>query len=360
MIRRVEREGGARFQVYGRRGGRKVYVGSYDSRREAAEAEEDFKVTQRKIERGELPADLDEKRTLASAADAWLRSLKQTGSRSESIYRRRVDRHVLPTLGAAPLATIAKPHVMRWRDDLARALAPAHVNSMIGTLSSLFAYAIDQRWVGENPCAGLVRVEVPEATFRWLKSGDEIVALLAACAPTIRPIVALLVGTGMRVDEALHLRWTDVDLERRLIHVHRGRQGTTKSGKARPVPIFDNVLPMLRELALRRAGATVVFPNPDGKPRSKPGVFKPFKAALDRAGIDRKLRLHDLRHTFASLYLLDGGDIFRLSKILGHSTVATTERVYAHMKPDQWNQDYGRVAFHVPGDGGRVLQLAAV
>jgi integrase/recombinase XerD len=221
----------------------------------------------------------------------------------------------------------------------------------------------------ENPCVGLVRVEVPERSFRWLKSGEDIATLLAACSASIRPIVALLVGTGMRLDEALHLRWGDVDLDRRLIQVQHGRQGTTKSGKARPVPIFDSVLPMLRELALRRAGATLVFPSRERprfgeayveRPRSKPGVFKPFKAALATAKLDTALRLHDLRHTFASLYLLDGGDIFRLSKILGHSSVATTEKVYAHMKPDAWSQDYGRVAFRIPGGEAKVLRLTAL
>lgn len=61
-----------------------------------------------------------------------------------------------------------------------------------------------------------------------------------------------------------------------------------------------------------------------------------------RAGVPKKLRLHDLRHTFAGLFLASGGDIFKLSKILGHSSVAITQQVYAHLHPDAFAEDYNR------------------
>jgi integrase/recombinase XerD len=63
-------------------------------------------------------------------------------------------------------------------------------------------------------------------------------------------------------------------------------------------------------------------------------VFRPFKAAVLRAEVAKNLRIHDLRHTFAGLFLASGGDIFKLSKILGHSSVAITQQVYAHLHPD--------------------------
>jgi integrase len=157
-------------------------------------------------------------------------------------------------------------------------------------------------------------------------------------------------GAGLRLDEVLHLQWADVDIERRLIAVHRGRKRTVKSGKARRVPILNALLPVLRERALKRAGAEIVFPGKDGRVRSKPGVQSAYKLAVHRAGLNAKLRFHDLRHTFASHWVLDGGDIFRLSKILGHSSVVMTQKFYAHLAPDAWEQDYGRVSFVVPAE----------
>ena len=92
-------------------------------------------------------------------------------------------------------------------------------------------------------------------------------------------------------------------------------------------------------------------------PRNKTSVFRPFKAAVLRASVAKKLRLHDLRHTFAGLFLASGGEMFKLSKILGHSSVAITQQVYAHLHPDAFAEDYSRVAFAMPGKSGVVLNL---
>jgi integrase/recombinase XerD len=124
----------------------------------------------------------------------------------------------------------------------------------------------------------------------------------------------------MRLDELVHRQWADIDLGRRLIAVHRGRHGTTKSGKARYIPILNTLVPFLKDLGLKRGGAKLVFSGEDGKPHSKPGVRFPFKQAAKRAGLPEVLRFHGLRHTFASQWVLDGGDIFRLSKILASAT----------------------------------------
>jgi integrase len=145
------------------------------------------------------------------------------------------------------------------------------------------------------------RIEEKDAAiYTWIRSREEITKLLIECPKGIREIVTLAVGTGMRLDELIHLQWGDIDLDRRLIAVHRGRHGTTKSGKARYIPILDTLLPFLRELALKRGGNKLVFPGEDHKPRSKPGVRFPFKQAAKRAGLPDALRFHDLRHYAAS------------------------------------------------------------
>ena len=88
-------------------------------------------------------------------------------------------------------------------------------------------------------------------------------------------------------------------------------------------------------------------------------MFRPFKAAVLRAGVDKKRRIHNLRHTFAGPFLASGGDIFKLSKILGHSSVAITQQVYAHLHPDAFAEDYSRVAFAMPCRTGVVVKLRA-
>ena len=89
-------------------------------------------------------------------------------------------------------------------------------------------------------------------------------------------------------------------------------------------------------------------------------MFRPFKAVL-RAGLPKKLRLHDLRHTFAGLLLASGGDIFKLSKILGHSSVAITQQIYLHylQHPDAFAEDYTRVGFGMRWRTSAVAKLQA-
>jgi integrase len=359
MIKRVVRGDVVRFQVYGRaRVGdksEKVYVGTYDSRKEAEAEDEDHRVTQRKIASGELPPEVDLKRTLKHGTDEWLLALGRQNSRSLSSYRDHVRCYIVPVLGGAAISQLSKGQVIRWRDGLTAKLAPKTVNVCLGVLSSAFRFFVDCGWCEVNPCHGIRRLEVPDGVYTWIRTREEITKLLIECPRDIREIVAFAVGTGMRLDEILHLHHADVDIERRLIAVHRGRQGPAKSGRVRWIPILDAMLPLVRELALKRGGAELVFPGEvkDGKvqPRSKAGVQFPFKQAVLRAGLPTKLRFHDLRHTMASHWVLSGGDIFRLSRFLGHSSVVITQKFYAHLAPEAWEQDYHRVSFHLPAEG---------
>lgn len=355
MIKRVERADGVRFQVYGRRAGKKVYVGTYATKSAAEEAEEDHRVTSRKIERGELPATLESRRTLKQAADAWLTGLLKNGSRSETTYRAAMVYQVLPWLGSRQLIHLTKPQIAAWRDECALKFAATTVNGAIGCLSSALSSFVELGWIPSNPCKGVKFVKVKDRAYNWIRTVPEMERLLSECDIDIRDIVAMALGSGMRIDEILHLAWDDIDLERRLMTIQRGRKGTPKGGM-RHVPILDSVLPVLRERQLKRAGAFLVFPTSRGRVRAKSTITVAYKASLVRAELDRKIRFHDLRHTFASHWVMNGGDIFRLSRVLGHKSVIVTQRTYAHLVPEAWTQDHGRVAFRLPAPA-TVLQF---
>lgn len=356
MIKRIDRADGPKFQVYAQRGGRKVYVGTFASRREAAEAEEDYRVTQRKVERGELPEQMDLNRTLAAAVADWLEMLDKAGSRSHGTYGEFMKAQVLPRLGTVQLARLTKVHVATWRDELVGAYSPRTINSALGCLSSACRSFVERGWLAANPCRGVKPLKVPKRAYEWIRTVPEIERLLRSCDGDFRDLVGVALGTGMRVDEILHLHWDDVDLAGRLITVQRGRQGTTKSGEARQVPILDATLAVLQARALRRGGAVLVFPSRTGKVRAKPHVNTTFRAAVRRAELSERLRFHDLRHTFASHWVMNGGDIFRLSKVLGHKDVRITQQTYAHLAPEAWAQDYHRVSFRMPSEA-RVFEF---
>jgi integrase len=351
MISKVQRNDGTRFQVYGRRDGKQVYVGTYDSRRAAIAAEEDFNVTERKRERGELPPHVDVKRTFKIAVEAWLKSIEGTDRHEK--YSDRATLYLLPRFGDVPLVEIRKSDLVVWRDDLARGrISIATVNGAWWTASSAFTYFVEREWIAVNPCRGVKVLKHDQRVFPWLESPEAITRLLSELTLKWRTLVAFLVGTGCRLDEALALKWDDVDLEHRLVTLRK-----TKAGKPRRVPIFDSVLPVLKEMKVARGGTVYLWPGQRGKQLSQAAIRKPFKVAITRAGLPKELRLHDLRHTFASLFLIDGGDIFKLSRILGHHSVVITERTYAHLKKSAFDEDYGRVRFAMP-TGAKVIPLA--
>jgi integrase len=358
VIKAIDRADGRRYQVYGKRSGKKVYLGTFASRKEAIAADEDHRTTQRRIAAGELPSDHDDKRTFSFASQKRLEMLRDTKSRSYGAYECSTRIHLVPVFGNVSIVEIHKPDVIRWRDNASMLSSPGRTNAALGALSSAFTWFVNQRWIDSNPCSRVRRLAQPTKLFPWLQSTEQVTRLIGECSSNIRDLVAVLVGTGVRLDEALHLHWDDVDLEHRLLTVHRGRKGMTKSGKMRRIPILDSVLPVLKQMKLGRGSNTLLWPG--GRPAkalSQPSVRKPFKRAVEHAELPEQMRIHDLRHSFASLWLIDGGDIFKLSRILGHSSVTITERTYAHLRPDAFGEDYGRVAFRMPREDASPVRL---
>lgn len=165
--RRTERSRSRFTECTDPREERPVYVGSFASQKQVEAADEQHRVTQRAIKSGDLPAAVNHKRTLDDALDAWIKAIKDQRS------ARRVREP-----NAALYPADVRQHAAREAHE-AQVHRPAY-----------FAQA-----------------PVPLA-----QSAGEVQKLLSACDDNIRTLVAVLVGTGMRLDEALHLMWTDIDL----------------------------------------------------------------------------------------------------------------------------------------------------
>jgi integrase len=146
-------------------------------------------------------------------------------------------------------------------------------------------------------------------------------------ADYLEPLTVLTLNTGLRRGEALHLRWTDVDLVRRKIVI---RGDNAKSGKTRHLPLNDEALTTLQHWRSGTELAEWVFPGRDGE-RLK-GVKTSWKSVLQKAAID-DFRWHDLRHHFASRLVMKGVDLNTVRELLGHSDLSMTLR-YAHLSPE--------------------------
>jgi len=136
----------------------------------------------------------------------------------------------------------------------------------------------------------------------------------------LRLIVLIALTTGMRIAEIFGLKWSDLLYGEELIAVG----AKLKGGKMRYVPMPPELAAEFKRYPVI-FGEDRIFPPEPGAKRERQRVDKSFETILDLAGI-KNFRFHDLRHTFASWYLMNGGDLYELAKILGHSNIKMTER----------------------------------
>jgi len=194
-------------------------------------------------------------------------------------------------------------------------------NRYMALLKRMFNLAIDEGYLENNPVKKIKFYPENPARERVLTVKEER-RLMKASSEHLKSVLIVALNSGMRASEILSLQWNQVDFGAKKIRVEK-----TKSGKTRFININTPLLEELLKLRERNGQSPFVFPNSEtGRPLNS--VKKAFKGACRRAGI-KGLRLHDLRHTFASRLIERGVDIETLRSLLGHYSILITQR-YTH------------------------------
>lgn len=239
--------------------------------------------------------------------------------------------HLLPRFGSKPLDTISRQDIQKLHHERrASGGAAGSANRLLILIRFVFNLAI--RWgvpgITSNPSAGVPLFELNNKKERYL-SVEEAQRLYAAVCqsenPMLQYIVPMLILTGARKREVLDAKWEDFDTARRIWRIPM-----SKSGKARHVPLSDGAMQVLSSTPVVE-GCDWVFANPK---TFKPfvSIFYAWDTARKRAGLS-EVRIHDLRHSFASLLVNSGRTLYEVQHILGHTQVKTTQR-YAHLSQD--------------------------
>lgn len=258
-----------------------------------------------------------------------------------------IERHIRPLLGNRKLRSLTKADVQRFqsdvtvgktaRDEKTGFRGRAIVKGGAGTasratsiLGAMLNFAVDRGLVPVNPAKG-VKLHPTKRRERFL-SAEEMARLGEAlgeaearseAAPSVAAI-RLLILTGCRKGEITTLQWRFVDEERGLLRLPESKTG------AKVVPIGGPALEILKALP-RFPGEPFVFPSPR-QGRHLVGLQKVWERVRDAAKLEN-VRLHDLRHSFASVAVTGGHSLYMVSKILGHRDTRTTE-IYAHLAAD--------------------------
>jgi integrase len=306
---------------------------------------------------GELP--LSPRLTFGEVAARWLADFEAkvaAGARRErtlDLYGSQLHRHLLPRLSRRRLALITTDDVVAVMSELqADGLSPWTIKRILGALSCVFTFALRRGYIATHPFHRLERDERPHPlrSDQRVLTQPELARLFSACPRRYRPLLVTGAYTGMRLSEVLGLIWDDVDLAAGVIHVRhqlaRGRRGVPPHrippktrASVRDIPLLPQLAAVLRQHkrgSRFTRGSDYVFGTTRGTAFLHHNVSKRVlrRAAVD-AGLDRderRVRFHDLRHTFASHLIIDIRlDVAQVSAILGHARTSMTLDTYTHL-----------------------------
>lgn len=275
-------------------------------------------------------------------ADYWLENYSKVQN-APSTYqdnKERLTTHLIPFFERRKLDRIRPVDIDEYIASKSGELKPGTINRTLSILSKMYNDGIRWGVVQHNPMRDVRKLNERQDGFSYL-SDKEAGRLLRELKAEVYPIVATALYTGMRAGEIYGLKWKNVDLEREIITVESSRDGPTKSRKVRHIPINRGLERVLRDQE-KRNESEYVFPGENGEMHYR-DMRKGLATACKKAGLKR-IRFHDLRHTFASIFIQKSGNILSLQKLLGHSNLEMTMR-YAHLAPDFLRKEMELIEF---------------
>ena len=331
---------------------RRMTIGAHGSPWTVDQARNEARRILGRAANGEDPAKdkQDEKKqiTVAQLCDLYLE--QGIGTKKSSTIgtdRGRIERHIKPLLGNKKVPSVTRADVRRFLQDVANGRTTVDVKTgfrgraivrggrgtatrTVGLLGGIFSYAFDCGLIDTNPVRGVKRF-ADKRGERFL-SQVELVALGQALRdgltrglnPQAIAILRLLIFTGARKGEIETLRWNEVDFVAGYL-----RLADSKTGQ-KAIPLNAGALQVLSDI-FRLESSPYVFPahRSDGHYEGTPKVWRIIRSM---AGIE-DVRLHDLRHSFASIAVSGGASLPVIGALLGHTNSATTQR-YAHLHDD--------------------------
>ena len=307
--------------------------------------------------------------TVAEYLTGWLTGRQALRPSTRLAYEIHLRRYLLPHLGHLPLTSLTVDDVQEMYRDIAdtapssgQPVGPATVRRVHATLMSALGSAVRRGLLERNPAAF---VELPRAPYPRMRvwTAAQLAEFLDFVGQDrLHPLFLLLALTGMRRGEAVGLRWVDVDLDQGVLRVEQqivavaGERhvGPPKSANGRRTV----ALPARLVEALRWHGAQqrlerwaagrdwvdtgLVFTTGLGEALNPGQVSRHFERRVTASGLP-PIRLHDLRHTSASLGLASGETLLEVSRRLGHSSITITADVYSHIAPATARQSAERL-----------------
>jgi len=285
-------------------------------------------------------------------ASFWLKNqiLGRKADKTEQCYKSCIKKYINPVVADIKLRHISYHHARTLECLILNSgRSTVTTNKILRILKAILNDAVKLEYLLRNPIRGYPELkEEPRNLNFWSKK--EIDLFISKNQNNeLLDLYLITLNTGLRLGEICGLCWDRVDFESGHLIINRsltryGLRNTTKGHKGRYVPMNHIVRGLLKK-RLIGPNKGFVFSSQDGKPVSYEHMTqREFKKSQVDAGLDKIIRFHDLRHTFASHFMMNGGNIYTLQKILGHSDIKTT-MIYAHLDQEFLHQAADIVMF---------------
>jgi integrase len=299
-----------------------------------------------------------ERQTVAQFFNRWLDDTARHRLRPGTFrrYEEFVRLHTVPMLGKLPLAKLTPQHLSQlYGAKLSEGLSPRTVEFLHRTLHCALKEAVQWGLIARNPAAAVKPPKPKRAPIQPLDQEQARRLLDAAVGDPLEALYTVAVMVGMRQGELLGLQWADIDWDRGRVQIthtlqwlkgNRWRLDEPKTGHSRRgIRLPPTALQALKAHRARQAEQRLaagpawednglVFCNAVGRPIGIANLtYRSYHRLLARAGLAR-IRFHDLRHTYATLALLNGEKPKVVQETLGHASIALTMDTYSHLLPD--------------------------
>lgn len=269
----------------------------------------------------------------------YLIKVKQASENTVSSYMRDIRQFSewLSENGVPDLVSATQVNIRDYLAYLqAQGKSGATVSRSLASLKNFYAYAVSEGFLEASPVSSDIHVQRGEKKLPQILTGKEVELLLAqpVCVDhkgyRDKAMLEVMYATGMRVTELISLNVEDVNLELGLVKCHSGK-------KSRVIPLYPAAqkalavyLSDVRSAMIFDSGEQALFVNVGGTRMSRQGFWKILKYYQAKAGIEKEITPHTLRHSFAVHLLENGADLGSLQELMGHSDISSTQ-MYAHL-----------------------------
>lgn len=312
--------------------------------------------------------------------DFWYQNFSKPKIRptTQNCYETRIYKHIIPEIGKIPLNKLTQNDLQQFYAKLKKGgrcrlvefygegLSDRMVRSCHTTCRTALEKAVTEGLITKNPAIGCKLPPKKSREMQVLTQAEITRFLIQAKAEGYYELFLLELTTGMRRGEILGLKWRDLNLNTGELHIKRqvvkkGAETMISAPKTkssiRTILLPPDMVEVLAELR-ETADCEWVFPSPvkKGEPRNPDSLYGKFQKILERAKCKR-IRFHDLRHTFATMAIENGMDVKTLSAIIGHMSAETTLNIYSHITDTMRKQAAVRIDREIGGTDAQMPEV---